>query len=154
MLGMEKGEAKAAWPQPSKMACFNREKMVSVTSVTTIQMQTQRQEWSSRRINEHKIFLLEEGRVKGEIFRKEVMLVVVLRQMDREDSMESSVHKDMEVHSVETTKNVLGDKWLEMMLTRKEILLTNWPSLWGILGFHCVSHGEKHCWGSSEWING
>lgn len=68
---------------------------------------------------------MEEGRVKGEIFRKEVMLVVVLRQMDKEDRVESSVHKDMEVHSVETTKNVLGDKWLEMMLTRKEILLMN-----------------------------
>lgn len=68
---------------------------------------------------------MEEARIKGEIFRKEVMLVVVLRQMDKEDRVESSVHKDMEVHSVETTKNVLGDKWLEMMLTRKEILLMN-----------------------------
>ena len=68
---------------------------------------------------------MEQGRVKGEICRKEVMLVVVLRQMDREDSADSSVHKDMEVHSVETTKNVMGGKWLETMLTRREILLMN-----------------------------
>ena len=152
---MEKGEAKATWPQPSKMVCFNREKMVSVSSVTTVwQMQTQRQGWSSGRINEHETFLLEQGRVKGEICRKEVMLVVVLRQMDREDSADSSVHKDMEVHSVETTKNVMGGKWLETMLTRREILLMNWPPLWGILGFPCVSHGEKHCWlfRMNEWI--
>ena len=69
---------------------------------------------------------MDQGRVKGEIFRKEVMLVVVLRQMDREDSVDSSVHKDMEVHIVETAKNVLGEgKWLETMLTRREILLMN-----------------------------
>lgn len=52
---------------------------------------------------------MEQGRVKGEIFRKEAMLVVVLRrQMDRKDSVDSGVHKDVEVYSVETTKNVLG----------------------------------------------
>lgn len=52
---------------------------------------------------------MEQGRVKGEIFRKEVMLVVVLRrQMDRKDSVGSGVHKDVEVYSMETTKNVLG----------------------------------------------
>lgn len=62
-----------------------------------------------RRINDTEIFLLEEARIKGEIFRKEVMLVVnQLRQMDKEDRVESSVHKDMEVHKwpgpEETTK--------------------------------------------------
>lgn len=59
---------------------------------------------------------LEQERVKeGRSSERKVMLVVVLRrQMDREDGVGANVNRDVKVCSVERTKNV-EDKWLEMM---------------------------------------
>ena len=52
---------------------------------------------------------------EGRSSERKVMLVVVLRrQMDREDGVGANVNRDVKVCSVERTKNVEG-KWLEMM---------------------------------------
>ena len=89
---------------------------------------------------------MEQGRVKGEIFRKEVMLVVVLRrQMDRKDSVDSGIHKDMEVYSVETTKNVLGRQVAGDDANQEGDPPDELTTTLRNPGFHCVSHGEKHC---------